>query len=1663
MFFAIFTAKSTHLKRRRPFKILLKLLATLLLLVEGMLVVLHQPATQRRLTSRLEGWLSERLKTEVTIERIAFRFPKSLEINGVSVETPTGDSLLQLGSLLLEVDMWALFDRRVVVKKIGLENTNLQIRQANGASNVDFILQAFATTVDPAPAPPSDEPGFQVVFHPTAFRLKNVLLDWQDADNQQFIRSDIGLLELYLKTGDLGNLRFEAAELALSDTEIRFQDLAPPSPDTTSAPSFFEVLVEKTAIENSRLHFEASDLKLEADLAGAQLRRFALRSGDAGLGITAAVLELKNSAVALQQNAAQPTPGHFNPENFQWENLTAELAGFSYQNDSLDVAVKSLSGTESSGLAVKYLRGNLSLTPDKITVQNLDLQANALKVNADASLRLGGSGQPTLPFFEAKLRPSQGTVADLLRLLPPDPAFSELEKIARTDWSLAGSVSGNLENLTAENLAFRFGQYTLLACNGRLLHLADLGQLDGNLQVAAFHFEKSDFTPLLVGRHWPLPAFANLSGQVSGQAGKLQLHLAGSFGGLDTLATAAPQLDTANFDLSGDLSGLADPNKFRFDVDIRRLDMFGNQFSQFAPNDISLPDRLGIVGKMKGNSASLHADLRLEAQRGSARSGLNLVGNLRSLDKPDSLFFDLRFEGEVARAEVFGYVPDSLVSPFVRLPETIGLHGEAKGRTDELRSAVNINLGENGSFALYGTLRQEKYQAKVFGKQLKINQLAVDSLLPQFNLLDLELDLEGEGFAFGETAKLDLEGKLQRLDWDGLVLENIGLQGQLREKQAQLKLDSPDPRLNLSTTANLDFFDARPKLQSALTFHCVDFKALGLTDRDATASFHLQATALGASLDSLEASAALQQLEFQVDTAHVKLGDIAMTASLLDGKNRASLSSDWLNAAVDGQFDPAQLPALLQTIAQQYFKTGQTLLQPQQGHASFSLSFSHPGLVASGILPALNELDSLSLSGHFDAANHQFQLKTSLPKLGYGDWEVTGATLDGAGDGKTARFSIQVPGVRQFGEAFVNDLSLNAQLDGHRADAKLVALDSVGQERFGLGVFAETSDFSEGYALHFAPNQRINYADWAIPADNSLAWNGDLVSLKNLYFENGEQSLKLAGETKLRPNGSPSLDFSLRMNHLNLDNFEPFLTGVLADVEGWLDADLHLSGTADAPKPSGNFGLKQTKATVALTNVRYALADQSFDLAPTGVDLSGLKLMGPNGKSLIINGLLRTSDWLDFRYDLTLNSAAWQLLNKPKSKSAAYYGQLTAALDGSIRGPLAQPDITLTASPVRGSALYYVYDDAASQSDGNGLVVFTKTDPTIEEKRSVALTKYPFHLNLNLDITEELLLNVVTDPGSGDFFEGNLAGRLSLEIFPDGKMNLAGRTEVKTGIYRFTYEQLVKRIFQVAPGSYLAWTGDPFNPELGITARFAVRTSPVPLLEATQVANNPALRDYQTFFLNFLVSGDVQDTKLDIQLQYPDNEEIIEGNIANSDHDEISNAVETLNGDQAALSQQVFGLLIFQQFLGTTEGAAYASQNPLGKGLSNFLTAQFNQLAGQYLKFVDVKLEVSEDAYAGAGDQYVGATNYNLRLQKSFLNDRLVFKVSGVATEERGTSTELRSSLQNASVEYLLKPNGTLKIRAFTEDGFELFDSDVSRNSGAGIVFTKEFKRLRKR
>lgn len=91
------------------------------------------------------------------------------------------------------------------------------------------------------------------------------------------------------------------------------------------------------------------------------------------------------------------------------------------------------------------------------------------------------------------------------------------------------------------------------------------------------------------------------------------------------------------------------------------------------------------------------------------------------------------------------------------------------------------------------------------------------------------------------------------------------------------------------------------------------------------------------------------------------------------------------------------------------------------------------------------------------------------------------------------------------------------------------------------------------------------------------------------------------------------------------------------------------------------------------------------------------------------------------------------------------------------------------------------------------------------------------------------------DPTSTDSLVVRGEAALSFAMDRSGKMSLTGVYSLDEGSYLVSLESVIKRRFNIVPGSSITWNGDPLEATLSLNARHEVRASPYDLV-ASQMA-----------------------------------------------------------------------------------------------------------------------------------------------------------------------------------------------------------------------------------
>jgi uncharacterized protein involved in outer membrane biogenesis len=96
---------------------------------------------------KIQDYLGSKLHTKLTIGKLSVDFPKNILLKNIYLEDQHKDSMLYAGLLNLDVNLWALFNHKVVVNGIHLDKWtfNMQRTLTDSNFNYDFIIKAFSS------------------------------------------------------------------------------------------------------------------------------------------------------------------------------------------------------------------------------------------------------------------------------------------------------------------------------------------------------------------------------------------------------------------------------------------------------------------------------------------------------------------------------------------------------------------------------------------------------------------------------------------------------------------------------------------------------------------------------------------------------------------------------------------------------------------------------------------------------------------------------------------------------------------------------------------------------------------------------------------------------------------------------------------------------------------------------------------------------------------------------------------------------------------------------------------------------------------------------------------------------------------------------------------------------------------------------------------------------------------------------------------------------------------------------------------------------------------------------------------------------------------------------------------------------------------------------
>lgn len=568
----------------------------------------------------------------------------------------------------------------------------------------------------------------------------------------------------------------------------------------------------------------------------------------------------------------------------------------------------------------------------------------------------------------------------------------------------------------------------------------------------------------------------------------------------------------------------------------------------------------------------------------------------------------------------------------------------------------------------------------------------------------------------------------------------------------------------------------------------------------------------------------------------------------------------------------------------------------------------------------------------------------------------------------------------------------------------------------------------------------------------SLSGERNNLTVKGYYAPNG---------------GEQTINLNANIQSLSLETVKAFSMGALKEASGLLSGNFSVGGNLAKPEVTGELTFDNAIINPAFLNSRLSLKHERILLAKDGIHFNHFTMLDSKNHPASIDGTIKMTQFDNPVLSLRIDTKDFLLFNTGPRDNEQFYGKMLIDSRIDIHGPLSLPVVNARVKLKKGSSMTFSMPEETFSTDrGEDVVEFVDT---IREKSILFRTAKKetpksglkgFDVSSILEIDEQASIKLLFDPASSDSLVVKGEAALSFSLDRSGKMSLTGTYLLKQGDYQISLENLVKRKFKIESGSTIIWYGDPLSATISLNAIYTVNALPIDLISSQ--SNTPTVstsKQRYPFLVYLKLRGSIQkpDISFEIKLR-PEDKGIMDGT--------VQAKLNMLNENPSELNKQVFALLILGRFMqenpfqSDATGLASAARTTVG----TLLSSQLNQWSSKLVPGVEMNFDIQsyEDYQSGQAE---GRSQLNLGVKKQLFNERLSVQVGGKIDMEgeRAKENSVSDIASDVTIEYKLTKNGQYRLKGFRKSLFEGAIEGQLVETGAGLIFVRDFNSWHKK
>ena len=559
--------------------------------------------------------------------------------------------------------------------------------------------------------------------------------------------------------------------------------------------------------------------------------------------------------------------------------------------------------------------------------------------------------------------------------------------------------------------------------------------------------------------------------------------------------------------------------------------------------------------------------------------------------------------------------------------------------------------------------------------------------------------------------------------------------------------------------------------------------------------------------------------------------------------------------------------------------------------------------------------------------------------------------------------------------------------------------------------------------------------------------------------DNEAYNFAINGSYNLNDSTRSALNTVMHLNKTKIGIVNMFLTGLFSNITGYATGDLTVKGKGTSIDLLGTIAVADAGITVDYTNVRYHIDSALFRFKDGVIDFGQFQVKDDYNNTGIVKGKLYEHAFSNMQFDFDMSTDKLLLLNTTAKDNDQFYGKAIGKATLSLKGPEENMKLNIVGA-VNDTTHIYIPTDNSSRATVADFIVFKQHGTEVPVTPEVAS-----NLSIDLDLTanNQAQIDVILDALTGDVIKATGNGRLQIKVPATGDMTMKGRYNIENGRYDFNFQSFLRKPFDLMPGSYIEWNGDPYNANIHVDAQYVAEHVSINDLISNQNTSqssffNSSIRGYRgDVYVIAELRGRLSQPDINFHLDFP------LGSVIKNDND-FALFLSRLQSDKAEMLKQVTYLIVFGAFAPYGEARTSTTAYSLGLNtISQKLTAEINKIVSNLLYKVtgdkSLQLDISANTYSSSSfgansNNALDRQSFNFKINKSLLDGKVILSFGSDFDFGLNSNTYVQGGnfqwLPDISAQFILSKDRKLRAIVFSRSSLDAFSSYSGSSLGLG-------------